>query len=269
MISFHECVDLSSIEELKSQHLRGLTAPMDGMWEVGFINSSPHWIIKMDGEVCGYYVVNDEGTLLQFYLLPGHTRFDHQVFQKIVGQSSISTAIVQTIDPLFLSLCLDCHVDVSVHTYLYELQATIVVRHDLAEGTTFEPIEPTELSRVIDFQIACLGGKEELRQWLQGYSKNLIDRKELFVLRRGNDWLGLGEYRRSDTQENVADVGVMVDPEKRGKKWATYILSLLVANADSEGHNLICSTTVENIASQKAILGAGFVSRNRILKVTF
>jgi len=97
----------------------------------------------------------------------------------------------------------------------------------------------------------------------------LIARGELFVLRRDDRWIGFGECRKSDTQANVTDVGVLVHPEERGRKWASYILSLLVKAGRSDGAKIICSTTVENIASQKAILSAGFVSRNRILVVDF
>ena len=52
-ISFHKCPNLSSILDLKAQYLQRLTAPMDGMWKEGFIDPSPHWEIRMDGEQAG------------------------------------------------------------------------------------------------------------------------------------------------------------------------------------------------------------------------
>ena len=269
MVSFHECAELSSILDLKNQYLRSLAAPLDGMWEVGFINTALHWVIKEDSEVVGYFAVNDEGSLLQFYLLPGFTKYDRQIFENVIGHNSITSAIVHTIDPAFLSLCLDFHAEVSVHSYLYERQSNEVARHPLAKGTVFRLVELSELNRTVSFQQTCLGGGEELIEWLKGYSTNLISRRELFVLCRGDDWIGLGEYRKSDSQVNIVDVGVMVDPGERGQRWASYILSLLVDKSDSLEDHPICSTTVENIASQKAILGAGFESRNRILKVVF
>ncbi len=269
MVSIHECADLSSILDLKNQYLRSLAAPLDGMWEVGFINTAPHWVIKAANEVVGYFAVNDEGSLLQFYLLPGFTKYDRQIFENVIEHNSITSAIVHTVDPAFLSLCLDFHTEVSVHTYLYEHQSKEVTRHPFAKGTAFRSLELSELNRVVAFQRTCLGGEEDLSEWLKGYSTNLISRKELFVLCRGNDWIGLGEYRKSDSQVSIVDVGVMVDPGERGQRWATYILSLLVDQSETLGDHPICSTTVENIASQKAVLGAGFVSRNRILKVIF
>ena len=70
MISFHKCSDLSSLLDLKAHYLQSLVAPMDGMWEVGIINPSPHWEIRMDGEQAGYYAANDEDDLLLFYVRP-------------------------------------------------------------------------------------------------------------------------------------------------------------------------------------------------------
>lgn len=247
--------------------MNSLTAPLDGMWETGFINTARHWLIEWDGQLSGYYVVNDEGVLLQFFVLPSYGPFSQHIFEKAIQQSTITSAIVHTNDSAFLSLCLDFQVHVSVHTYLYELQREVVPTHPLEDDVTFHQAEPEEASRVMDFQIACLGGQEHLRPWLEVYSANLIDRGELFVLRRGDYWIGLGEYRKSDTQENVVDVGVMVHPGERGRQWATFILALMVKNGQSDVSRIICSTTVENVAAQKAILRAGFASRNRILQV--
>ena len=79
--------------------------------------------------------------------------------------------------------------------------------------------------------------------WLRGYSGNLIERNELFVLTQGDEWLGLGELRRSDSQEGVADLGMMVAPVHRKKGWATVILTRLNTLCTKEGLQAICSTT--------------------------
>lgn len=269
MFSFHECADISSILDLKNQYLRSLTAPMDGMWEVGFINPVPHWEIRMGDELTGYFAVNDKRHLLQFYLLPGFGKQSPKIFESVLEQHSITCAIVNTIDPAFLSVSLDIQAEVSVHSFVYEHQTKQGAEHPLANGTTFRSVEMSELNHTVSFQQTCLGGEDDLSEWLNGYSANLMDREELFVLCRGEDWIGLGEYRKSDSQEGVVDVGMMVEPGERGKRWATYILSLLVEKSQQFGHHAICSTTVDNVAAQKAILEAGFESRNRILKISF
>lgn len=157
---------------------------------------------------------------------------------------------------------------VAVHTYLYEMHTAVRPQHSEVGGVDFRPIEAVELERTIALQQACLGAEEDLSGWLRGYSANLIERKEIFALCRDDDWLGLGECRKSDSQEGVTDVGMMVAPAHRGKGWATYILTLLSERATAAGQRTICSTTAENVSAQKAIQRSGFVSRHCIMNVT-
>ncbi len=268
MISLHKCSDLSSILDLKAQYLQSLVAPMDGMWEVGFTNPSPHWEIRMDGEQAGYYAANDEGTLLQFYVRPAFEKHGRPLFDHVIAQDTLTQAVVSTIDPSYLSFCLDVQKKVTVHTYLYEIHTEVRPDHPQAEGLDFRLIEAPELDRTIAFQQACLGSEKDLSGWLRGYSGNLIERKELFVLCRDDEWLGIGECRRSDSQEGITDLGMMVTPAHRGKGWATYILTRLSAHSTAHGQHAICSTTVENVGAQKAIIRSGFISRHRIMTVS-
>jgi GNAT superfamily N-acetyltransferase len=267
MISLHKCSDLSSILDLKTQYLQSLVAPMDGMWE-SIINSSPHWEIRMDGEQAGYYAANEEGTLLQFYVRYAFEKHGRTLFDHVIAQDTVTQAVVSTIDPSYLSLCLDVQKKITVHTYLYEHHREVRPSHPEADGLDFRLIEAPELDRTIAFQQACLGSEKDLSGWLRGYSADLIERKELFVLCRDDEWLGLGECRRSDSQEGVTDLGMMVHPSHRGKGWATYILTRLSAYSTAHGRHAICSTTVENVGAQKAIIRSSFISRHRILSVS-
>ncbi len=267
MISFDKCADLLSISEMKAAYFQRLVAPMDGMWDSGFTDPAPHWEIRLDGASAGYYAANDEGALLQFYVRPSFEQDARTLFDHVIAQDALTQIVVSTIDPSVLSLCLDLQKEVTVHTYLYELAAAVPAMHRDADGLDFRLVEKDELDRTIAFQQASLGGEHDLTAWLQGYSANLIERKELFVLCRNEDWIGLGERRVSDSQAGIADVGMMVIPSHRKNGWATYILRLLVVMTEEEGRRAICSATVENIASQKAIERAGFVSRHRIMNV--
>jgi len=278
-ISFHLLPDLSSILDLKAEYLQSLQAPLDGMWEVGFIGAAPHWEIQVDGERAGYYAANEEGTLLQFHValdFQGHARtlFDQVLAQEVSSQKGIKQAIVATHDPLYLSLCLDLQKKVAVHTYLYELPPEWAPGEPLDEDLDFRAVTVPDLERTVAFQQACLGSEKDLSQWLRGYSANLMRRGEIFVLCRkdesgGTEWLGLGEFRKSDSQKGVVDLGMMVHPDHRGQGWATRILSYLTARSRAQELRAICSTTVENLGAQKAIARAGFLSRHRILNVAF
>ncbi len=267
MISLHECSDLSSIADLKASYRKGLVAPMDGMWDTGFTDPAPHWEIRVGDDQAGYYAANDEGALLQFYVRPALAKQTQAIFDEVIAQDSLTHAMVSTIDPAFLSLCLDVNDSVTVHTYMYEVHTETPASHPAAAGLDFRLTQTAELDRVVAFQESCVDSKQDLTGWLQEYSANLIQRRELHVLCREDDWLALGECRRSDTQDGVADLGMMVGPANRREGWATYVLALLRAQCATQHLRAICSTRVENVGAQKAIVRAGFMSRHRIMKV--
>lgn len=269
MISLHELPDWSAVADLKALYLESLLAPMDDMWETGIVNPAPHGEIRLEGTRAGYFVATEDGTLLQFFAAPGFETDARAMFEAVLSERSPAKAEVGTIDPLFLSLCLDAQTGSRVHTILYELPDDATPVEPENDGLVFRPVEVAELERAVVFQQECLATEQDLSGWLRGYSGNLIERAELLALRRGDEWLGLGECRLSDSQRGVAHVGMMVSPGHRGSGWATDILKRVSARAVSGGRRVVCSTTVDNVAAQKAIDRAGFVGRHRILTVTF
>jgi GNAT superfamily N-acetyltransferase len=268
MVSMQQCSDLSELNHLKAAYLHGLAAPMDGMWDAGFVAQAPHWDIRMQGKQAGYCAVNEEGALLQLFLLPAFEVHGRAIFEHVVSQDIVHKAVASTIDPSFLSLCLDVQKQVTVHTYMYEVRPEAEPHDSPRPGIELSPAGQTALDRVVAFQRSCLGNDPDMSDWLRAYSGNLIEREELFVLHRDDDWLGLGECRKSDSQVGVADVGMMVAPEHRGQGWGTDILRRLRVHSTAYGLRPICSTTVDNSPAQKAIQNAGFVSHHRIMDIT-
>ena len=99
------------------------------------------------------------------------------------------------------------------------------------------------------------------------YYGNLIDRRELYGVWENERLIATGESRGDvEYQTEYSDVGVIVAKSERGRGLATQILKQLVAMNQANGLKSICSTEKTNIAAQKAISRAGFVSSNRIIQ---
>lgn len=77
---------------------------MDGMWDAGFTDPAPHWEIRLDGDRAGYYAANDEGTILQFFVLPDFEPHGRALFDHVIAQDALTQAVVSTIDPTFFVL---------------------------------------------------------------------------------------------------------------------------------------------------------------------
>lgn len=269
MISTHRSTDSSRLHGMKRDWLRSLVAPMDGMWESGLIPRAPHWEVHMDEDVAGFCVVTDEGVLLQFYLHPEVQSRAVEVLDHLQSERGVMRAVASTVDPWFLGLALDRQESVAVHTWMFTMRGAVSESPPEAAEPSLTPLDPASLDTVVDMQIECLGGNESLRDWLIDYSGRLIGRGELLVLEQGEFWLGLGEFRRSASQPDVVDIGMMVSPEYRGRGLATEILRRLARWGLEEGLRPICSTTVDNVASRKAIVRAGFSADHRIVDIWF
>jgi GNAT superfamily N-acetyltransferase len=256
----------AEVAAMRATYVASLAGPLDGMWEV-FIDAAVHWEIRVAGETAGYFCVDEEGQLLQFHVTSAFEKDAPKIFAGVVARDDVKGAIVRTAEPAALGVCLDVHKKVRVHSYLYqdqdESEVTLTGRGDL----TFQPVTAAELDEVEIFQRSCFD--DDLGEWLVGYLKNLVSRSELHALRSGAELLGTGETRVSETQIPHVDLGVIVSREHRGAGIAPYILWRLKELCYRRGEKPICSTTVDNVASQRAIQKAGFVSRFRLLEIGF
>ncbi len=264
MIEILELASAGDLADLRRAHLATQNAPIDGMWEA-FANLSRYREIRSAGERAGYFCVNDEGLLLQLYLAPPCEDAAAEIFAEVAARDEVKGAMVSTTDPRFLSLCLDLHQEVRVHTYLYQDHLPGEPAPAAEAETSFDVVAAGELDTIAGLQRDSLD--QDLGDWLVGYLENLITRRELYALRRGGEILATGEARVSDSQPPFADLGVITMRRHRGRGHASHVLCRLKRLCYDRKLAPICSTTVDNVAAQRAITRAGFVSRDRLLQI--
>ena len=261
-----ESTDL--LVKLKKQYLQQTTAPLDGMWLSGFVPMAIHFGLYDDNELAGFFCVNDEGYLLQFFVNHNLQTRSTQLFESIVNgddlpSRKINGAFVSTAEPHFLSLCVDRFSKFEVNALMYQQNGTSSVRPQ-ENALTMTNVNSTQLLQAIEFGVANMGAPAD---WLHGYYTNLIERQELFGVWENERLVATGESRGNDVyQTEYADVGMVVAESERGKGMATQILRQLVARNQGNGLKSICSTETTNIAAQKAIGRAGFIANHRIIQ---
>lgn len=270
MLQIHPLDSPADVDDLRGAYRASLSAPLDGMWEA-FAEESPHFEIRRgglrQGERVGYFCVRSSGHLLQFHLAEDLEPCAAHLFDRVLSRGDVTGAIVGTNDPFLLGLSLDRHRSVRVHSLLYELVVDSETPVPERDGETFTVVVEKELPEIEAFNRAQLD--VDLGDWLTGYLEGLVSRRELFVLRRNGEILATGERRKSPTQGEIADLGMIVSRRHRRRGLATEILGRLVDNALERGLDPICSTTVDNKAAQKAIGRAGFSARHRLLEIGF
>lgn len=263
---------LSDLAALKSDYFAASNAPLDGMWHFGFAPMSDHFGFYDDDKIQGFCCVNGDGYILQFYLSPKASINARDLFTLVSQGNSpvigvLKGAFVSTAETAYLSLCFDNSISFKVNSLMYQdaKTSTNESASELDSGLTLA--DQTQLSDFVNFAASNIGAPEA---WLSGYYTYLIERKELWGYWVEDQLLASGECRFFDEyQTEYADLGMIVAVSERGKGLATRVLKSLRNQAGKRGLNAICSTESDNVAAQKAIYRAGFVSSNRIIQFEF
>ena len=155
----------------------------------------------------------------------------------------------------------------AVHSYLFENEKEV----DLAkptdiEGLDLEPAMDLDIPALINF---CNNNVESDPNWLEAYLKRLVDRKEIYHLKKDGNIISTCEIRKSLTQPSIADIGTIVDSAFRKKGIGSWLFAKAKKMSLAQGNNPICSCEQVNIGSKRMIENAGFVSKNMILKISF
>ena len=279
MTNFKKVNSLELLNELKNEYVEQATAPLDGMWLDGFAAMATHYGIYEAESLIGYFCVNAEDYLLQFYLSPGHKAKSSEVFSALLSLEKTSSekassektpsieikgAFVSTAEQEYLSLCLDSFSKFNVNALMYQLEDSAKLSVEQEQVLPMSAASPEQLTECVEFAVAAIGAPE---QWLTGYYGNLINRQELFGYWENGQLLATGECRLFDNhQTDYADLGVIVADAARGKGLATKVLKAMVVQSNEKGRKPILSTEKGNIGAQKAITRAGFTSGNRIIQ---
>jgi predicted acetyltransferase len=89
------------------------------------------------------------------------------------------------------------------------------------------------------------------------------------MLREADVIIATSECRMSDSQPEIADVGIIVNSGFQGKGVATQIMQMQVNRVLKAKRKPICSTTLDNVAARKAIEKSGFYCTNIIFDIRF
>ena len=267
MLEIRTIESIDQLKDLKQQYVQEATAPLDGMWLLGFVPMATHYGFYEHDKLIGFYCLNSDGYLLQFYLDANHKERSSEIFKHTLNESGshsgkVHGAFVSTGEPQYLSLCLDNFSNFQVNSLMYQ--------SNKRAKSHKEPLLPMtvaindQLSDFVDFAKTAIGAPEE---WVTRYFTNLINNQELFGYWENNKLLASGECRlRNEYQTEYADLGMIVSESERGKGLGTKVVQYVFNIAESKGLKAICSTENSNIGAQKTLARAGFFSGNRIIQ---
>ena len=252
--------------QYRAEYWRQLSLPQDGMWEV-FARMAGYSELIWAGKPCGFVSVNKENQLLHFFVMPQYQNQVAEVWQRFLEETSINTAQVGSHDPQFFSLCLDQNNTVQVHMLLYHNpKGNRGQKIALRDGETFEKASPDTLDELLSFSQFHTG---DSGSWLKDYLSHWVMQEAVYCLRDEGQLVATGELRPSASQLGVADIGVIVHGEYRGKGTATRVVKALIYEGWIQKWTLIASTEHQNLGAQKALSRAGLVTHHRMAEVSW
>ena len=156
-----EATNFKEVKVMLKNYYNNIIAPMDDMWEEGYITECRFYYIKST-KLLGFFALNNENVLLLFHL--EDQLLANDIFDYIIRD--IKKAYASTYDPLFYEQCTRLIVKKTVHTLLYQEDNKILfkapfdnifMKHaeisDLKRTATFFRKKVDILS---NFQIRCL-----------------------------------------------------------------------------------------------------------------
>lgn len=260
-MKFTQTDNIEEIKELRIQLYQNLTAPIDAMWELLYIAHSTHFLIENESKIIGFCAVDDAKSLVQFFIKPQYNHIINNAIISLIQLEIIKSAKLSSNEPLAFNACLNLSKSINTNTYCFQYSNS-----DTKTTSTLK----LDLVTLQDIPVIKSFLKEQVgMDDTFGYTENLVERKEIYMLKDADAIIATSECRRSDTQLNIVDLGVIVNKLYQGKGIATQILIWQANRVLNSKRKPICSTTVDNIASKKAIEKAGFYSSNIIFDINF
>lgn len=258
-------INKEDIKKLTEMALATATAPTDDMWENGIIPSGQFFSISNNEETIGYFVLDEENTIMEFYTVDSiDSSNTEKVFQTILKEKEVKKAYASTYYPKFYNTALKFKKDISDNTFLYELDENKELSCPF-EDVTRELAKIEDLDEIIKYFEDTLGPGGE---WLVGYTTNLINNDGLYLFKKDSSIIGSGEIRVNRIKD-FANTGVVVATKFTSKGLGGYIVSEINKVCSDRNLKPVCSTTIDNISSQKALTKAGFICKDKIYNIEF
>lgn len=251
------------IEQMRKDYYTNLTAPMDDMWEEGIIPNGNFFTVTQNDITVGYFVLDGEGVMIAFYVKEEVDATE--IFKFVVNEQKVVKAYVASNDPIFYNQCINLKKEVSDNTFLYRLNNRVEVEAPF-DNIIVENAKINDLKDVLSYFNEGVGMTGE---WLEYYFTKIITNNSLRLFKLDGEIIGTGEVRPSISSKGYAHIGMTASKEYRKRGLATYIISILSKECDERRYKAVCSTTVDNISSQRTLEKSGYECYHKIYTISF
>ena len=248
---------IDKIKKYRTDYLNSLPEFQELFIEL-MICKSDCYIFQVDNYERGYAIRNNEGVLIEFYVLDKYIPDSNEIFRKVLENLSITDIYCKSFDSLLLSNCLLNNLQYSIVGILYRDYVEPLIKKD-----------PTiKMKRADLLSVELFLGQDESIKELFETEQQLIDfiqNENVFEFYKNEEFVGCGMVIRTHPDWSFCDLGEWVNPSKRGKAIGSQIILNLREFSINNNLEPSCGCAIENQASQKTIEKSGFVSRYKMI----
>lgn len=248
------------IKKYRADYLNALPEFQELFIEI-MINDSDFYLMQTDNVNVGYVIKNKDGVLIEFHVINKYISSSNDFFQQVLKELLITKIYCKSFDFLLLDNCL-------LNSFSYKVIGTLYRDYvePLVETDTEINMQKSGLSSV-NFLLNQDNSIKELFETEQQLI-DFISNENVFEFYKIEEFIGCGMVLRTNPDWNFCDLGVWVNPSKRGNSMGLQIIMKLREFAIKNGMKPSCGCAIENIASQKAIEKSGFVSKHKLIEFT-
>lgn len=222
------------------------------------VGSSYFYVFQDGAEEIGYAIRNNDGVLIEFYVSDRYIPCSSELFGQVLNDLSITGVYCKSFDSLMLRNCLLNNLPYSILGFLYRDYVEPLIKAD-----------PTIKMKKADLlSVGLLLGQDdsikelfETEQQLIGF----IENENVFEFYKNDEFVGCGMVIRTHPDWCFCDLGVWVDPSKRGNAIGSQIILKMREYSINNALRPSCGCAIENISSRKAIEKSGYVSKYQLL----
>lgn len=252
-----EKTSIDKIKKYRTDYLNSLPEFQELFIELMICNSD-YYIFQVDRNEIGYAIRNNDGVLIEFYVLDKYIPDSNEIFKQVLEDLSITDIYCKSFDSLLLSNCLSNNLPYSILGMLYRDYVEPLIKKDSTIKMKRADLLSVELFLEQDESIKELF---ETEQQLIDFIKH----ENVFEFYKNEEFVGCGMVIRTHPDWSFCDLGVWVNPSKRGNAIGSQIILNLRDNSIKNNLKPSCGCAIENQASQKTIEKSGFVSRYKMI----
>ena len=247
--------DHAEIRSLRELYIDSLAFPIE-LYIEWRIKDGYSFKIYLNTDLIGYFILDKENSLIEFYLLPLHQSKCCDIFNDISKNKELESVTVLSFDSMTLKCCLE-------NNYPYKILGKL-----FRDYLTTQPEDVSRFTKRIvttDDYAELLGYEDELYE-SEAELAYMINNKIMHLYYLRDKLVGCGYLIKIIEHKSWHDIGMWVHKPYRKQGIGTKIISDLKNHCLLNNFIPTCGCAADNIASQKTLEKNGFITKHHLLQ---